>query len=69
MLPTPNDHLPVKTTSADASTDERRQRDVDAAKSRTADVQGEGNYAAARKDPEARNTSRKTGTLTLDKRG
>ena len=110
MLPNESDHPPGETPSSDASTDDRRQRDVDAAKLRTDGMQGEGNYNAARnfnsaerrfveqgkvaaaaraaaprsaaeqqemlaaelagkrrakKDPEAR----KTGTLTLDKRG
>jgi hypothetical protein len=110
MLPIENDHLPEKMPIADASADDRRQRDSDAAKLRSDGVQGEGNYDAARnfnsaerrfiaqgkvpaaaraaaprsaaeqqemlaaelagkrrakKDPEAR----KTGTLTLDKRG
>jgi hypothetical protein len=32
MLPTQNDRLPGKTPSADASADDPRQRDVDAAK-------------------------------------
>lgn len=48
MLPIENDQLPSNTPSADASADDRRQRDVDPAKLRTDGVQGEGNYDAAR---------------------
>jgi len=62
MLPIENDHLPEKMPIADASADDRRQRDSDAAKLRSDGVQGK---RRAKKDPEAR----KTGTLTLDKRG
>jgi len=70
MLPTQNDHMPDHTPSADASADDRRHRDPNAAKSRTAEQQEmlaaelEGKRRA-KKDPEAR----KSGTLTLDKRG
>lgn len=48
MLPNENDHLPDNTPSADASADNRRQRDSGAAKLRTDGMQGEGNYDAAR---------------------
>lgn len=79
MLPTQNDHLPDHTPSADASADDRRHRDPDAAKSRTDGVQGEGNYDAARNFNSAERrfvaqgkvpvAARKSGTLTLVKRG
>ena len=65
MLPIENDHLPDHTPSADASADDRRRRDVGAAKLLAAELAGKRH---AKKDPEARNASRKTGTLTLDKR-
>ena len=48
MLPNENDHLPGETPNSDANKDDRRQPDVDVAKLRTAGVQGEGNYDAAR---------------------
>jgi hypothetical protein len=66
MLPNDNDHPPDNTPSADASPDDLRQRDVDAAKLLAAELEGKRH---AKKDPEARNASRKTGTLTLDKPG
>jgi hypothetical protein len=66
MLPIENDHLPDYSPSADASTDDRRRRDLDTAKSLAAELVRKQH---AKKDPEARNAPRKTGTLTLDKRG
>ena len=66
MLPNDKDHLPGETPNWGASSDDRRQRDADAAKLLAAELVGK---RQADRGPEARNASRRTGTLTLDKRG